>query len=173
MKASAKRPATARSGRTFSGLVYFEDRGTVYDAPLDVLWDFMEKDEKFHPKAHSGAVRNFVEKSLSEVTVLLSYERRRRGRWEKLVCRMTTIRPAARVQEDLDGPYAGTKTVYLYTPQGKRTAVDIFGYAQSSELTPDEIKRDKKETFSRAFSEDVPYLRRFAEQHPSLQTKRK
>jgi len=154
-------------------LTYVEDRGAVYDAPLEVVWDFMEKDETFHPKAHTAAVRNFEEKALSEITTILSYERRIGGRWEKMVCRMTAVRPAVRIQEDLDGPWAGSRTVFLYTPLGERTVVDVFGYVQSSELTPAEIKRDRKKTWANAYSEDLPYFRRFAKQHPSVQAKRR
>jgi hypothetical protein len=171
MKAPAKRPRETQRQAHPPRVTYVEDRGAVYDAPLEVVWDFMEKDETFHPKAHTAAVRNFEDKSLSEVTTLLSYERREGGRWEKMVCRVTAMRPAVRIQEDLDGPYAGSKTVFLYTPQGERTVVDVFGYVQSSELTPAQIKRDRKKTWANAYSEDLPYFRRFAKQHPSVQAK--
>jgi hypothetical protein len=173
VKAAAK-PPTKTGGKAPSPTVtYVEDRGAVYDAPLEVVWDFMENDETFHPKAHTAAVRNFEEKAVSEVTILLSYERRNGDKWEKTVCRMTTLRPAVRIQEDLDGPFAGSKTVFLYTPQGDRTVVDVFGYVQSSELTPEEIKRDRKRTWAKAYTEDLPYFRRFAKQHPSVQAERR
>ena len=173
MKAPSKRPTETQRKAHSPRVTYVEDRGSVYDAPLEVVWDFMEKDETFHPRAHTADVRNFEEKALSEVTTLLSYERRKGGRWEKMVCRMTAMRPAVRIQEDLDGPYAGSKTVFLYTPQGERTVVDVFGYVQSSELSPAEIQRDRKETWANAYSEDLPYFRRFAKQHPYGQAKRK
>ena len=172
MKAPAKHRTETQRRALSPRVTYVEDRGAVYDAPLEVVWDFMG-DETFHPKAHTAGVRNFEEKALSEVTTLLSYESRNRGRWEKMVCRMTTIHPAVRIQEDLDGPYAGSKTVFLYTPQGDRTVVDVFGYVQSSELTPAEIKRDRKKTWANAYSEDLPYFRRFAKQHPSVRAKRR
>ncbi len=173
MKTPAEHPSETPGKALSPRVTYVEDRGAVYDAPLEVVWDFMEKDEKFHPRAHTSEVRNFEERALSEVTTLLSYERRKGGRWEKMVCRMTAIRPAVRIQEDLDGPYAGSKTVFLYTPQGNRTVVDVFGYGQSSELTPAEIKRDRKETWANAYAEDLPYFRRFANQHPSVLAKRR
>jgi len=162
-------PRKARSPK----VTYVEDRGAVYDAPIEVVWDFMEKDETFHPKAHTALVRNFEEKALSEVTTLLRYERRTGRRWEKLVCRMTAVRPAVRIQEDLSGPYAGSKTVFLYTPDGERTVVDVFGYVQSSELTPAEIREDRTKTWANAYAEDLPYFRRFAEQHASALAKRR
>jgi hypothetical protein len=153
-------------------LTYVEDRGAVYDAPLEVVWDFIN-DEVFHPRAHSADVRNFKEKPLSEVSTLLSYERRNGNRWEQMLCRMTTIRPAVRIQEDLKGPYAGSTTVFLYTSQAKRTVVDVFGYGLTSDMTPAEFRKGRKKMWAKAYSEDLPYFRRFAEQHPSAQTTRK
>lgn len=160
--------AAARPASFKSELTYVEDRGAVYNAPLEVVWDFMEKDETFHPKAHTSDVRNFNAKELSDNTILLSYQEKRDGRWQKRVCRMTTIRPAVRVQEDLVGPYAGSMTIFLYTPRGKQTLVDVFSYSRSSELTPAQIKRHRKKVWSKAYAEDLPYFRRFARQHPSV-----
>lgn len=170
-KKNAMHPVDALGENSVSGLTYIEDRGAVYDAPIDVVWDFMEKDETYHPKAHKSDVRNFKGKDISDVSILLSYEQRSGGRWQKRVCRMTTIRPVARIQEDLVGPYAGSMTVFLYTPRGKKTAVDVFGYARSTELTPSQIKLDRKKVWSKAYSEDLPYFRRFARQHPSVKKK--
>jgi hypothetical protein len=173
MKELAKQSTEVQRTALSPRVTYVEDRGAVYDAPLEVVWDFMEKDETFHPKAHTAKVRHFNEKALSEVTTLLSYERRIGGRWEKMVCRLTSIRPAVRIQEDLDGPYAGSKTVFLYTPRGGRTVVDVFGYVKSPELTPAEIKRERRKTWLSAYAEDLRYFRRFAQQHPSVKAKRR
>jgi len=172
MKKNAKRAAKTQSETPSPSETYVEDRGAVYDGPLEVVWDFMS-DEKFHPRAHTAAVRNFEEKALSDVTTLLSYERRNGRRWEKMGCRMTIIRPAVRIQEDLDGPFAGTKTVFLYTPQGERTNVDVFAYVKSATLSPAQIKRERKKRWARAYSEDLPYFRLFADQHPSVRAKRR
>lgn len=154
-------------------VTYVEDRGAVYDAPMEVVWDFMLNDEKYHPKAHRSDVRNFEGKELSDVSILLSYEQKEGGKWKKRVCRMTTVRPAVRVQEDLIGPFAGSKTVFLYTPRGDQTVVDVFGYVQSSELNPAEIKRERKKIWSNAYSEDLPYFRKFAKEHVSGGGKRR
>jgi hypothetical protein len=172
MKATSKNISKTQRNAIPPEVTYVEDRGAVYDAPLEVVWDFMN-DETFHPKAHTAAVRDFEERPLSEVTTLLSYERRNGNRWQKMVCRMTTIRPAVRIQEDLDGPFAGSKTVFLYTSQGERTIVDVFGYVRSSEMSSAEIKRERRKTWANAYSEDLPFFRRFAKQHPSVQVRGK
>lgn len=168
---SAKHLEEARRGTSSPDMTYFEDRGSVYDAPIEVLWDFMEKDEEFHPKAHSTGLRNFEAKEISEVTSVVRCEvRNGEGQWRRMVARITSIRPAVRIQEELEGPYAGSKTVYLYSPRGRKTAVDILFYMKSSELTPEEIRRDRLRTHARSFAEDVPYLRRFVRKHSALQT---
>ena len=160
-----------RERKGLPNMTYFVDRGSVYDAPIEVLWDFMEKDEEFHPKAHGTSLRNFEAKEISEVTSLVRCEVREGGRqWKKMVARITSIRPAVRITEELEGPYAGSKTVYFYSPQGRKTAVDVLFYTRSSELTPEEIRRDKLTTHASAFAEDRPFLRRFARKHSELQT---
>jgi hypothetical protein len=157
-------------GADARGVTFVEDTGGVYNAPLEVVWDFLS-DEIFHPKAHTADVRNFKAKRLSEVSTLVSYERRNGKRWEKRVCRMTTIPPAARIQEDLGGPWAGSTTVFLYRSRGKRTFVDVFGYVPTSERTPARIIRDRKKMWAKSYSEDLPYFRQFAKQHPSVRGK--
>lgn len=143
-------------------LVYFEDRGSVYDAPLDVVWDFMLRDETFHPQAHATSLRNIESKPLSEVTDLISCEVRKGGKWRRLVTRLTTIRPAVRIAEELEGPYAGSKMVFVYTPRGSRTVVDVLCYMRSLELTPKQIKVDTRRTLTNAFREDAPWFSKYA-----------
>ena len=169
--ARSKHPDGARGDPSLPDMTYFEDRGSVYDAPIEVLWDFMEKDEEFHPKAHTAGLRNFEAKDISEVTRLVRCEVRGGiGQWRKMVARITSIRPAVRINEELEGPYAGSKTVYLYSPRGRKTAVDVLFYMRSSELTPEEIRRDRLTTHARSYTEDVPYLRRFVRKHSALRT---
>ena len=35
----------------------FEDRAAVVDARIDKVWDYLEKNEEFHPQAHAITVR--------------------------------------------------------------------------------------------------------------------
>jgi hypothetical protein len=149
-------------------MTYFEDRGSVFDAPIDAVWDYIENDQEFHPKAHGSSLRNFEAKELSAVTSLISCEVRWGGRWRKMISRITEIRPAVRINEELEGPYAGSKTVSVYSPVGRRTAIDVLCYMRSSELSPTEIKRETMKTLAKTFAEDVPSLRRFARNRPTV-----
>jgi hypothetical protein len=150
-----------RVGRTSPSLVYFEDRGAVYDAPLNVVWDFWLKDETYHSKAHTAKVRNFRMKELSKVTTLIRYETLESGHWKERACRMTVVPPAVRVQEDLKGPTAGSIKVYRYTPRGSRTAVDVLCWMQSTELTPKQLEVETRRTFANAYREDLPWFRKY------------
>ncbi len=143
-------------------LVYFEDRGAVYDAPPDVVWDFMTKDQTFHPRAHKGSVRKFRSRKLSDVSELLSWEEREGRSWRARSARMTEIRPAVRIQEDLDGRYAGSTLVFLYAPLGRKTRVDVLCYMRSTEQTPRQIEAWWRRNFADNFREDRPWLRRYA-----------
>jgi hypothetical protein len=147
-------------------LTYIEDRGTVYDVPLEVLWDFMKKDEEFHPRAHAATLRNMEVEELSEITSRIGYELQWRSRWRKMVSRLTEIRPAVRIDEELVGPFAGSKKVFLYSPRGSRTSVDVLCYMQSSELSPKEVERVTLDDLAKNHAEDEPYLRRFAKKYP-------
>jgi hypothetical protein len=141
--------------------VYFEDRGAVYDAPPDVVWDFWLKDETYHPKAHTTTVRNFRTKELSKLTALINFESLKAGKWEKRACRMTVIPPAVRIQEDLKGPDAGSIKVYVYSPRGSRTAVDVLCWMRSTKLNPKQIEVETRKVFASAFREDLPWFKKY------------
>ena len=153
--------ANKKLAKVTAGPVYFEDLGAVYDAPLDVVWDFWQKDETYHSRAHTSKVRNFRDKKLSEVTTLVRYEALEAGQWRKRACRMTVIRPAVRVQEDLEGPDAGSIKVYVYSPRGSRTAVDVLCWMRSTERTPQQIRSEARRMFANAFREDLPWFRKY------------
>ena len=137
-------------------MVYFEDRGSLLDAPLDVVWDFMLTKNEFHSKAHQTSLRNMKWKDVSEITGAGTCEVRRGGRWSKMKFRVTSIRPFVRISEEFEGPYAGQKMVFLYTPKGKRTGIDVFVIA------PKALAKETRDVLAKAHEEDVPMLRAFA-----------
>jgi hypothetical protein len=72
--------------------------------------------------------------------------------------RLTTIRPFVRIIEEFEGPYAGQRMVFLYTPKRKRTGIDVFVIA------PKAVAKETRGTLAKAHEEDVPALRAFARQ---------
>ena len=137
-------------------LVYFEDKGTVLDAPIDVVWDFMLKDNVYHSKAHHNSLRKMKWKDINEITGEGTCEVVRGGRWTKMRFRMTTIPPFVRISEEFAGRYAGQKMAFLYSPKGRnRTAVNVFV------LAPKDVAEETRRDLAQAHEEDVPMLREF------------
>jgi hypothetical protein len=136
-------------------LVYFEDRGSVLDAPIDVVWDYIMKDNEYHPKAHRNSLRNMQWKDLSEITGEGTCEVFRGGKWTKMKFRLTTIPPFVRISEEFAGRHAGQKMVFLYKPKGRRTAIDVFVVA------PRNVAEETRRTLAQAHEEDTPMVRAF------------
>ena len=136
-------------------MVYFEDRGTVYNAPIDVLWDFILKANEPHSKAHQRTLRNMNWRVLNEITGEGSCEVVRGGTWRKMRFRITTIPPLVRIIEEFGGRYDGQKIVFLYTPKGRRTAVDVFV------RTRKEVAEETRQALANAYEEDLPALRKY------------
>jgi len=145
-------------GKEGNEMVYFEDRGTLLDAPIDVVWDFILTDNEFHSKAHHTSLRKMKWKDISEITGTGTCEVMRGGRWSKMKFRLTSIRPFVRINEEFEGPYAGQKMVFLYTPKGRRTGIDVFVIA------PKAVAKATRDTLAKAHEEDVPALRGFSRQ---------
>jgi hypothetical protein len=137
-------------------LVYFEDRGSIYDAPIDVFWDYMLKDNEYHSRAHHSTLRNMKWKDLNEITGEGTCEVMRGGKWSKMRFRMTTIPPFTRIHEEFAGRYAGRKMVFLYTPKGRRTAVDVFV------LAPRSVVEETLQNLAQADKEDAPMVRAYS-----------
>jgi hypothetical protein len=151
MSASKK----AKKNSNGNEMIYFEDRGTVLDAPIDVVWDFILKDNVYHRKAHAG-LRNMKWKDVNEITGEGTCDVMRGGKWRKMKFRITTVPPYVRIVEEFGGRYAGQKFVLLYTPKGKsKTALDVFVYTRRR------LAKEMRETFANAHGEDLPMLREF------------
>ena len=144
------------SGKRSKELVYFEDRGGVYDAPIDVVWDYIVSHNEYHAKAHHATLRNMKWKDINEITGEGTCEVMRGGRFTKMRFRLTTVPPFVRIVEEFEGRYAGQKMVLLYTPKGKKTGIDVFV------LTPKEVAAEMRETLANSHNEDVPMIRAFA-----------
>ncbi len=155
-------PPRSTRGKTARPVeVFFHDADTVYDAPIDALWDFMLKDEEFHPKAHANVLRNFEGKDLSPTSFEATYEVWRGGKWRRSKTRITDYPPVCRVVEELDGDYAGTIFLVQYWPAGKRTRVDIWARLRSDVLSARELRTHWRESYANAFKEDLTVLPQF------------
>jgi len=140
-------------------VVYFREEGTIYDVPVDVLWEFMNWEG--HGAAHekSGRAFHVLEEAPHRVTV--SHESFRGGEWRKVTSRVVAFPPLGRLVEEIDGLYKGTQMVFLYTPVGERTRLDIIARFASEALPVDVLERHMVDSLRCAGVEDEPYLQEF------------
>jgi len=133
----------------------------MYDAPIDVLWEFMNWEG--HGAAHEKSGRNFtvLEEAPNRVTV--AHESFRGGDWRKITSRAVDFPPLGRVVEEIDGPYRGTQMVFLYTPEGRKTRLDIIARFVSDVFDPETLERHMVDSLRSAGAEDGHYLEKFVE----------
>ena len=150
---SSTRPTGAPS------VVYFRQEGTMYDVPIDVLWDFMIWEG--HGAAHEQSLRNMTVLEETPSGVLYACETRRGGEWRKITGRVVDFPPLGRFVQETEGLYKGTQMVFLYTPAGRKTRLDIVARFVSDELDPETLERHMADSIDFAGVEDDPYLRSF------------
>ena len=154
-------PSRDQGSSHVSSVVHFREEGTMYDVPIDVLWGFMNWEG--HGTAHAKSVRDFqvLEESPNRVTV--THESFRGGAWQKITSRVVDFPPLGRVVEEVEGPYQGTQMVFLYTPVGGRTRLDIIARFVSDVLSPEVLEHQMVDSLQGAGAEDEPFLMKFAQ----------
>ena len=138
-------------------MVYVKDEGSVFEAPIDFLWTYIFGGAD-HDSAHK-TTRNPKFTKISDVTILYGSERYLRGKWAADQFRISMFPPIAVVTEWLEGVLEGSKFVYLYTPQGERTRVDVYGEFTSKTVPPREVEAAAREFLDTEFSADAPTVR--------------
>ena len=141
-------------------MVHIRDEGATLDAPVDVVWKYLNSGP-IHAEAHR-TIRNRTSQPAGENAVIATMERNWNGEWVKVVSRMTRLPPLGMVQEFLEGPFAGSKAVLVYSPQGKKTRVDVFGEFTSPTIPENEIEKAALKWLAVSFDEDAPAVKAFA-----------
>lgn len=144
--------------------VFFHDADTVYDAPIEVLWEFILNGGEIHGGAHHATLRNFEGRDLSPTCFEATYEVLRGGEWRKSKSRTTLYPPVCKVAEQLEGDYAGSILLWQYWPAGQRTRVDVWARLRSDVLSATELRAHWRESLANAFEEDVAVLPKFLKQ---------
>jgi hypothetical protein len=115
-------------------MVYFEDTGTLINAPIGSVWDYLLSER--HGPAHSKSARNFQVRETRGTTSLVYAERFLHGKWTPFVSKSTDFSPYCICNEEVEGDFAGTKFVVLYRPRGNQTQIDVFGDVKSKVFAP-------------------------------------
>jgi hypothetical protein len=141
-------------------MVHIKDEGSHFDAPLDVVWKYVQSDIE-HGSAHKGR-RNFQRKPLGESSVELSWEQDVEGNWIKMTNRLTYLPPLGFVVEPLEGPLAGSKFVNYYTPKGSKTEVTVVGEWTSKTIPPAMLEKAVWANLEKVYHEDNDAIKQFA-----------
>jgi hypothetical protein len=141
-------------------MVYVKDEGSTFDAPLDIVWKYIQ-DGEVHDAQHKTTRQPKFE-SVSEVTMIYAAERNFRGKWAPDRMRISAFPPVSMVIEWLDGILAGSKLVYVYSPRGEKTGIDVYGEFTSPSLPPHDVETAAREWLASEFDEDAPAIRALA-----------
>ncbi len=138
-------------------MVYLEDEGSEFDAPIDFVWKYIFGGEG-HDSAHK-TTRNPKFKKVSEITIEYASERLLRGNWAPDRMRISMFPPVSVVTEWLEGVLAGSKLVYLYSPKGAKTRIDVYGEFTSPTLSEPEVMAAAREFLESEFRDDSAAIR--------------
>ena len=138
-------------------MVYLKDEGSEFEAPIDFVWKYVLGGAA-HDTAHR-TTRNSRFKKVSEITFEYASERLLRGIWAPDRMRITMLPPVAVATEWLEGALAGSTFVYVYSPQGDRTRIDVYGEFTSKTLPASEAEATAREFLESEFRDDAPTIR--------------
>jgi hypothetical protein len=138
-------------------MVHVRDEGAYFDGSIQTVWRYLNSGAP-HAEAHKST-RNSQLKPVGDYTNLLTLERNWKGQWVKVVNRVTILPPLGTLQEVLEGPFAGTKAFTVYTPEGDRTRVDVYGEFLSPTIPPGDVKDAAIAWLDESFNEDARAIR--------------
>ena len=138
-------------------VVYVKDEGSEFEAPVDFVWKYIFGGGS-HDSAHK-TTRNPTFKSVSEITIEYGSERYLRGKWAPDRLRITMVEPISVTTEWLEGVLAGSKFVYVYSPRGEKTRIDVYGEFTSKTLPPEQVEAAAREFLDAEFRDDAPAIK--------------
>ena len=141
-------------------MVHIEDLGSQFDAPIETVWKLIQSPED-HGRSHAGR-RNIRGEPEGETGARLSWEQEVQGHWVKVVNRVTFFPPVAMLVDSVEGPLAGSKFMFYYTPNGGKTGVNAVGDFRSPVTPAAQLEAMVLASFEEAFNEDNAALRRLA-----------
>ena len=139
-------------------MVYIQDEGSEFEAPIDFVWTYIFGGEA-HDSAHT-TTRNPKFKKISDITIEYASERLLRGKWAPDRMRISMFPPVSVVTESLEGALAGSKLVYVYAPHGAKTRIDVYGEFTSKTLPASEVEAAAREFLEAEYAADAPAIKR-------------
>jgi hypothetical protein len=138
-------------------MVWIEDKGSTFDAPIDFVWKYIFGGDG-HDSSHKTTRQSKFGK-VSDITITYGSERYLRGKWGPDLMRISMFPPVSVVTEWLEGVLAGSKLTYVYTPQGEKTRIDVYGEFTSPTLSASDVEAAAREFLDTEFEADAPVIR--------------
>jgi hypothetical protein len=129
-------------------MVYIKDEGSTFDAPIDLVFKFLQT-VHVH-KAH----RHEETKRLNKNSFLLMMEENMDGEWANVVWRITDFPPLGMAVEMIEGPMAGSAFLNYYTPKGDKTEVTVVGEYVSKTIPAAQLEGVVRDFFEMLHRED-------------------
>lgn len=137
-------------------MVFVRDEGSVYDAPLAVIWDYFGSGKE-HSDAHRH--RDVQRERLAENSGRYAWTQDFLGKPARFVMRWTSFAPVGLAYEVLDGPFAGSRFFLCYEPLGEKTGVAVVGEFTSPTILEGHIAAAVNTFFSIEFEQDRDAIR--------------
>ncbi|MCI4369084.1 MAG: hypothetical protein L3K09_05945 [Thermoplasmata archaeon] len=141
-------------------MVHIEDLGSQFDAPIDIVWKFIDSPED-HGGSHKNR-RNIQGAPAGDGAMKVSWEQNVQGNWVKVENRVMTFPPVAMMVHSLEGPLAGSKFIFYYKPNGAKTGVNVVGDFHSKVIPPAQLEAMVMASLEEAYNEDNASLRHMA-----------
>jgi hypothetical protein len=140
-------------------MVFIVDEGSVFDAPVDKIWRFLQQSR---PDQHRHGARTNVNVERGENTATISFDVDGPGGSKiHIKNKNTTFPPLGRFMEYLEGPLAGSKAMTYYVPMGQKTGITVVGQYVSMTLPENQIRDYVMAQGEKTFNEDVENLKNF------------
>ena len=143
-------------------MVFIEDIGSIFDAPLDKVWKLGEAHIKEGNKIHPNTRNNKTE-MVNDTTFINSWEEEdmSNGQTIKIKAKGTIYYPLGIAFDILEGPFSGSKFFNYYKPidNNNKTSINVVGDFRSSTISNDEqLKLVVNSFLEKVYNEDVVYL---------------
>lgn len=132
-------------------MVFVRDEGSVFDAPLAVVWDFFGSGQE-HSDAHRH--RDVERQRVGDHSGQYAWSQDFVGKPERFVMRWTSFPPVGFGYEVLEGPFSGSRFFLCHEPKGSKTAVTVAGEFTSPTNPEDRLAAAVDAFFTTEFEQD-------------------
>jgi hypothetical protein len=139
-------------------LVYVEDKGSKFKAPLSKVWQLVHAHNTEGVKIHPDH-KNMLGQAVSENSLLLSWDMEVNGRPLRIHVKLTYYPMTGYVMEFLEGSFAKSAVFTYYIPRGDETEVVVIGDWKSPSIPESGLKEVVLDYLEHEFNQDAAYLK--------------